>query len=88
MRLACVDRILVDHLHEGGSQRAAVLQFYFLTAAFCLIALSFTRLQGYAAALFLVAVAVLTLRLLWNLGVLSVHDDGQARMSGAEKEES
>lgn len=85
------DRLHMHHrlLASEGSQRAAVLQFYFLTAAFCLIALSFTRLQGYAAALFLVAVVVLTLRLLWNLGALSVHEDAPAHeVPGAEKEES
>ena len=47
-----------------------MLQFYFLTAAFCLIALSFTQLQGVSAAIFLLAVVGLTLRLLWNIGVL------------------
>ena len=63
-------------LASQGSPRRAVLQFYFLTACFCLIAVSFTRLQGWAAALFLGAVVVLTLRLLWNLGALS-PDDGE-----------
>jgi hypothetical protein len=60
-------------LAREGSQRAAVLQFYLLTAAFCLIALSFTRLEGIAALLFLVAVVVLTLRLLWNLDALAIE---------------
>lgn len=66
------DRLHMHHrlLDSEGSPRAAVLQFYFLTAAFCLIAVSFTKLQGVPAALFLLAVAALTLRLLWNLGVL------------------
>ncbi len=74
------DRLHMHHrlLASEGSQRPAVLQFYFLTASFCLIALSFTRLQGTAAALFLAAVVLLTLRLLWNLGVLSVdRDEGE-----------
>ena len=52
---------------------AAVLQFYFLTSAFCLIAVSFTRLEGVWAAVFLLAVAVLTVRMLWNLGALSTE---------------
>ena len=49
------DRLHLHHrlLDSEGSTRSAVLQFYFLTAAFCLIALSFTRLQGYVAALFI-----------------------------------
>jgi hypothetical protein len=48
-----------------------VFQFYFLTACFSLIAVSFTNLHGYVAGFCLVAVLFLTLRMLWNLGVLS-----------------
>ncbi len=72
------DRLHMHHrlLAHEGSTRSAVLQFYFLTAAFCLISVSFTRLQGYAAALFLLATAVLTVRLLRNLGLLT-SDPGQ-----------
>jgi UDP-GlcNAc:undecaprenyl-phosphate GlcNAc-1-phosphate transferase len=68
------DRLHMHHrlLDAEGSPRAAVLQFYFVTAAFCLIALSFTKLQGAAAIVFLVAVALLTLRLLRNLGALDL----------------
>ena len=67
-----------QHMHHRllaarGSARAAVLQFYFVTACFCLIALSFTRIRGLVAALFLAVVIVLTLRLLRNLGVLSAQ---------------
>ncbi len=67
-----------QHMHHRllaaqGSARAAVLQFYFVTLCFCLIALSFTRIRGVVAALFLAVVIVLTLRLLWNLGVLSMQ---------------
>jgi len=67
-----------QHMHHRllasrGSARAAVLQFYFVTLCFCLIALSFTRIRGIVAALFLSVVIVLTLRLLWNLGVLSLQ---------------
>ena len=71
------DRLHMHHrlLASEGSARNAVLQFYFLTAAFCLIAVSFTRLQGVAALLFLAAVAALTLRMLWNLGVFSLDTD-------------
>jgi len=68
-----------QHMHHRllareGSPRAAVIQFYLLTAAFCLIAVSFTRLEGVTAALFLAAVVGLTVRLLWNLGVLAPED--------------
>ncbi|MFI5217024.1 MAG: hypothetical protein ACHQ3O_10830, partial [Candidatus Limnocylindria bacterium] len=62
----------------GASAPAAVLQFYFVTACFCLIALSFTRIRGVVAALFLAVVIVLTLRLLWNLGVLSARPGDEA----------
>ncbi len=71
------DRLHMHHrlLASEGTPRRAVLQFYFLTACFCLIAVSFTRLQGWAAALFLAAVGVLTVRLLLNLGALSTEGD-------------
>lgn len=69
------DRLHMHHrlLASEGSARAAVLQFYALTAAFCLIAVSFTRLQGIWAGIFLAAVVALTVRLLWNLGALSTE---------------
>lgn len=78
------DRLHMHHrlLASEGSARAAVLQFYFLTAAFCLIAVSFTRLEGIWAGVFFLAVVALTIRLLWNLGVLQMgpgvdaEDDG------------
>jgi UDP-GlcNAc:undecaprenyl-phosphate GlcNAc-1-phosphate transferase len=58
-------------LESEGTQRSAVLQVYLLTAAFCLIALAFSRLEGYTAIIFLAAVGGLTLRLVLNLGALS-----------------
>lgn len=65
------DRQHIHHrlLEAEGSQRSAVLSIYFLTACFCVIALSFTKLQGIAALLFLVAVLALTWRLVRNLGL-------------------
>jgi UDP-GlcNAc:undecaprenyl-phosphate GlcNAc-1-phosphate transferase len=76
------DRLHMHHrlLDAEGSTRAAVLQFYFVTAAFCLIALSFTKLHGISAIVFLLAVALLTLRLLRNLGAL---DLGGGREQGS-----
>lgn len=73
------DRLHMHHrlLDAEGSARAAVLQFYFVTAAFCMIALSFTKLQGATALVFLVAVAILTLRLLRNLGALDLSARGR-----------
>jgi UDP-GlcNAc:undecaprenyl-phosphate GlcNAc-1-phosphate transferase len=69
-----------QHMHHRllaseGSPRAAVIQFYMLTAAFCMIAVSFTRLQGITAWVFLVTVLGLTVRLLWNLGVIGRVDE-------------
>ena len=85
------DRLHIHHrlLATRGSPRAAVLQFYFLTACFSLIAVSFTGLQGYVAAACLVAVFVLTLRLLANLGVLSfasADDDAVSRAASIEED--
>ncbi len=76
------DRLHLHHrlLARRRSPRAAVLQFYFLTFCFCLIALSFTRIQGIVAALCLFFVIVLTLRLLWNLGALSSSSTEEVAM--------
>jgi UDP-GlcNAc:undecaprenyl-phosphate GlcNAc-1-phosphate transferase len=83
------DRLHMHHrlLASEGSDRAAVLQFYFLTSAFCLIAVSFTRLEGVWAAGFLLAVVVLTVRLLWNLGALSTGPREMPAVSCPEKGE-
>ncbi|MGI9431841.1 MAG: MraY family glycosyltransferase [Myxococcota bacterium] len=70
-------------LETAGDVRSAVLSIYFLTACFCIIAVSFTRLEGWAAILFLTAVALLTLRLLRNLGFFD-SDVGSA--AATEKE--
>jgi UDP-GlcNAc:undecaprenyl-phosphate GlcNAc-1-phosphate transferase len=71
------DRQHVHHrlLARRGSTRAAVLQFWFLTACFALIAVSFTDLEGTVAAVCLVAVLVLTVRALRNLGLISLAPD-------------
>jgi UDP-GlcNAc:undecaprenyl-phosphate GlcNAc-1-phosphate transferase len=73
------DRQHMHHrlLEARGSTRAAVLQVYFLSACFSLIALSFTRLQGFVAVGCLVAVVLLTFRMLWNLGLLSRAAEGR-----------
>lgn len=88
------DRLHLHHrlLAARGTPRAAVLQFYFLTACFSLIAVSFTNLQGYVAAGCLVVVLILTARMLLNLGVLSLaSEDGlavQDAPSGAEEDKN
>jgi UDP-GlcNAc:undecaprenyl-phosphate GlcNAc-1-phosphate transferase len=71
------DRLHMHHrlLHEyHGDHRPAVLSLYGLTACFCLIALSFTRLEGVTSMLFLAIVALLTLRILRNLGFASIEE--------------
>jgi UDP-GlcNAc:undecaprenyl-phosphate GlcNAc-1-phosphate transferase len=67
------DRLHMHHrmLEWEGSMRSAVLQFYILTAAFCVLALAVSKLEGYSAILFLAAVVLLTYRLVSNLGALS-----------------
>jgi len=78
------DRLHIHHrlLAARGTPRAAVLQFYFLTACFSLIAVSFTDLTGYLAAGCLVAVLVLTVRLLANLGVLELTTREEVAVGG------
>lgn len=70
------DRQHMHHrlLESAGSHRPAVLSIWFLTACFCVIAVSFTNLEGTAALIFLALVILLTLRLLRNLGFFDVHD--------------
>jgi len=68
-----------QHIHHrmlatSGTHRDAVLSIYFLTACFCVIAVSFTRLDGPAAILFLGLVVILTVRLMRNLGFLTNED--------------
>jgi UDP-GlcNAc:undecaprenyl-phosphate GlcNAc-1-phosphate transferase len=81
------DRLHMHHrlLEAEGSTRGAVLQFYIVTIAFCLIALSFTKLHGLSAVIFLVAVIALTLRLLWNMGALDMKrgEDDETREESA-----
>jgi hypothetical protein len=61
-------------LDSEGSHRSAVLSIWFLTACFCVIAVSFTNLEGTAALIFLALVVVLTLRLLRNLGFFEIGE--------------
>jgi UDP-GlcNAc:undecaprenyl-phosphate GlcNAc-1-phosphate transferase len=71
------DRLHMHHrlLREyHGDHRPAVLSLYWLTACFCLIAVSFTRLQGITSLLFLLVVVLLTLRILRNLGFAAVEE--------------
>ena len=72
------DKAHIHHrmLESSGTHRDAVLSLYFLTGCFCVIAVSFTRLDGPAAILFLGLVVILTVRLLRNLGFLRTEDPG------------
>jgi UDP-GlcNAc:undecaprenyl-phosphate GlcNAc-1-phosphate transferase len=69
------DRMHMHHrlLEKEGSQRRAVLWLYFQTACFSVIAVSFSQLKGISAIIFLVAVAILTIRLLRNLDLFSIE---------------
>ena len=67
-----------------GSHRPAVLSLYFLTGCFCLIAISFARLKGYAVIVFLVVVALLTWRILRNLGLIASPPTPAAPEAGPE----
>ncbi len=79
-----------EHIHHRllrdfqGSHRPAVLSLYFLTACFCLIAISFARLQGYAVIIFLVVVLGLTWRILRNLGLVGNEPSVPGGEAGGE----
>ncbi len=68
------DRLHMHHrlLHREGSHRSAVLMLYFLTTCFCMIALSFSRIQGWVSLIYLSGVFVVTFRLLRNIGAFSL----------------
>jgi UDP-GlcNAc:undecaprenyl-phosphate GlcNAc-1-phosphate transferase len=72
------DRLHMHHrlLVREGSHRNAVLMLYFLTACFCMIALSFSQLDGWLAFAYLAAVVAVTVRLLRNLDAFSLEVRG------------
>jgi len=80
------DRMHMHHrlLEKEGSHKRAVLWLYFQTACFSVIAVSFAQLEGYSAYIFLVAVVILTVRLLRNLGLFSIHLE-EAPVEGSPK---
>ncbi len=69
------DRLHMHHrlLHSEGSHKNAVLMLYFLTGCFCMIAVSFSQLDGWLAFIYLAAVVAVTIRLLRNLGAFSLE---------------
>jgi UDP-GlcNAc:undecaprenyl-phosphate GlcNAc-1-phosphate transferase len=90
------DRLHMHHrlLHREGSHRNAVLMLYFLTSCFCMIAVSFSQLDGWVAFIYLAAVVAVTIRLLRNLDAFSLEvgsnspvgegDEGAEDGQGAE----
>jgi UDP-GlcNAc:undecaprenyl-phosphate/decaprenyl-phosphate GlcNAc-1-phosphate transferase len=69
------DRLHMHHrlLQREGSHKNAVLMLYFLTGCFCMIAVSFSQLDGWVAFLYLAAVVGVTIRLLRNLDAFSLE---------------
>ncbi len=82
------DRLHMHHrlLHREGSQRSAVLMLYFLTGCFCMIAVSFSQIDGWVAVLYLAAVVAVTARLLRNLDAFSLDILGESRPEPASRE--
>jgi len=68
------DRLHMHHrlLEREGSHKNAVLMLYFLTGCFCMIAVSFSQLDGWIAFIYLAAVVGVTIRLLRNLDAFSL----------------
>jgi UDP-GlcNAc:undecaprenyl-phosphate GlcNAc-1-phosphate transferase len=82
------DRLHMHHrlLHREGSHRSAVLMLYFLTSCFCMIAVSFSQLDGWLAFVYLAAVVAVTVRLLRNLDAFSLDLSSDDRKSTDERE--
>jgi len=71
------DRLHMHHrlLYREGSHRNAVLLLYFLTGCFCMIAISFSQIDGWVSFVYLTAVVAVTIRLLRNLDAFSLEID-------------
>ncbi len=84
------DRLHMHHrlLHREGSHKNAVLMLYFLTSCFCMIAVSFSQLDGWLAFVYLAAVVGVTIRLLRNLDAfaLEVQSGATGAAEGSEPE--
>ena len=81
------DKLHMHHrlLHREGSHKSAVLLLYFLTACFCMIAISFSQIDGWIAFLYLAAVVAVTIRMLRNLDAFSLDILGDSPQSGTEE---
>ncbi len=84
------DRLHMHHrlLEREGSHKSAVLMLYFLTGCFCMIAVSFSQLDGWIAFLYLAAVVGVTIRLLRNLDAFSLDLLGDRSRDGEAGESS
>jgi UDP-GlcNAc:undecaprenyl-phosphate GlcNAc-1-phosphate transferase len=82
------DQLHMHHrlLHREGSHRSAVLMLYFLTSCFCMIAVSFSQLDGWLAFVYLAAVVAVTVRLLRNLDAFSLDLGSEDRENTGERE--
>ena len=82
------DRLHMHHrlLEREGSHKSAVLMLYFLTSCFCMIAVSFSQLDGWVAFIYLAAVVGVTIRLLRNLDAFSLEllEDPTSKASGVD----
>jgi UDP-GlcNAc:undecaprenyl-phosphate GlcNAc-1-phosphate transferase len=85
-RVFDADQLHMHHrlLHREGSHKNAVLMLYFLTSCFCMIAVSFSQLDGWLAFLYLVAVVGMTIRLLRNLDAFALEVPGAKVDSNGE----
>jgi hypothetical protein len=72
-------------LHREGSHKSAVLMLYFLTGCFCMIAISFSQIDGWLAFVYLAAVVAVTVRLLRNLDAFSLEVESGAPADHGEK---
>jgi hypothetical protein len=72
-------------LHREGSHKSAVLMLYFLTGCFCMIAISFSQIDGWLAFVYLVAVVAVTIRLLRNLDAFSLEVQSGAPIKTTEE---
>jgi UDP-GlcNAc:undecaprenyl-phosphate GlcNAc-1-phosphate transferase len=84
------DQLHMHHrlLRREGSHKNAVLMLYFLTGCFCMIAISFSQIDGWLAFVYLVAVVAVTIRLLRNLDAFSLDVQGGVTPDHGEKDEA
>ena len=81
------DQLHMHHrlLRREGSHKNAVLMLYFLTGCFCMIAISFSQIDGWLAFVYLIAVVAVTIRLLRNLDAFSLEAQSVAPSDHGEK---